>query len=195
MQLWKGMDEATKRYAPIGNVTDLELGKAAEHLVVADLILQGYRAYLSDQGLPYDVVVDLGGWLIRLQVKATRCLRSVPQRSQRLESYLFHTRRAGKGGKRRYSAADFDMLALVALDVRVVAYMPFVATIPGCLYLRPIGAQPAKHATRIKNIDGFPFAKAAEALGPAKKEWREMWGKPFDWENEKRGRAEAAPAD
>jgi hypothetical protein len=40
----------------------LELGKAAEHLVVADLLLQRYRAFLSDQGLPYDAIVDLDGW-------------------------------------------------------------------------------------------------------------------------------------
>ena len=41
-------------------IPDLELGKAAEHLVVADLILSGYRAYLTEQGLPYDVVVTRG---------------------------------------------------------------------------------------------------------------------------------------
>ena len=44
-------------------LSDLELGKAAEHLVVADLILSGYRAYLTEQGLPYDVVVDHEGIL------------------------------------------------------------------------------------------------------------------------------------
>jgi hypothetical protein len=38
----------------------LELGKAAEHIVCADLILAGYRAFLADQGLPYDVVFDQG---------------------------------------------------------------------------------------------------------------------------------------
>ena len=51
----------------------LEIGKAAEHLVCADLIIQGYRAYLSDQGLPYDAVVDVSGHLIRVQIKSA-CL-------------------------------------------------------------------------------------------------------------------------
>ena len=51
---------------------DLELGKAAEHLVCADLIMQGYRAFLSDQGLPYDILVDVQGVFVRVQVKATR---------------------------------------------------------------------------------------------------------------------------
>ena len=40
---------------------DLEVGKAAEHLVCADLITSGYRAFLSDQGLPYDILVDIDG--------------------------------------------------------------------------------------------------------------------------------------
>ena len=35
----------------------LECGKAGEYLVCADLILKGYIAYPSEQGLPYDVVM------------------------------------------------------------------------------------------------------------------------------------------
>ena len=105
-------------------VDDLEIGKAAEHLVVADLILSGYRAYLTDQGLPYDVVIDEGGILYRLQVKATCQVRPVPQRKAFTPGYLFHVRRAGKGGRRVYQRDDFDLVALVALDIRVIAYMP-----------------------------------------------------------------------
>lgn len=88
------------------NLEDLEVGKAAEHLVVADLILSGYRAYLSDQGLPYDVVIDASGVLLRLQVKSTRGYKAVPQRRNYIPGYLFHTRRAGKGGKRLYQGHD-----------------------------------------------------------------------------------------
>jgi hypothetical protein len=39
---------------------ELEMGKAAEHLVCADLLMKGYNAFLSAQGLPYDVVIDQG---------------------------------------------------------------------------------------------------------------------------------------
>lgn len=42
-------------------ITDLAAGAAGEHLVCADLLLQGYRAFLSDQNCPYDVAVDVGG--------------------------------------------------------------------------------------------------------------------------------------
>jgi hypothetical protein len=146
------------------DLSELEVGKAAEHLVVADLILLGRRAYLSDQGLPYDVVVDIDGRLIRLQVKATRKPKPIPQRAVREAAYMFHTRRGGKGGQRRYSAIHFDMLALVALDIRQIAYMAFTSDIPGCINLRTVGSQPRKNATRLKNIDGFPFEEATRAV-------------------------------
>lgn len=37
----------------------IQIGHAAEHLMVADLLLQGYTAFLAGPQLPYDVVVDL----------------------------------------------------------------------------------------------------------------------------------------
>lgn len=104
-------------------ITDLEIGKAGEHLVCADLILKGYGAYLSDQGLPYDVVCDIGGKLIRIQVKTTRTFRPVPQRVKETPAYLFHIRRCGKGGRRSYDERDFDAMALVALDINKIAYI------------------------------------------------------------------------
>lgn len=142
-------------------VSDLELGKAAEHLVVADLILQGYRAYLSDQGLPYDVVVDLHGTLLRIQVKATREQRPVPQRAAFTPGYLFHVRRAGKGGLRRYSQGEFDILAFVALDIRKIAYMHFTDGLKQSIVLRPPAHVAAANAARRQNIDEFPFSAVA----------------------------------
>ena len=103
-------------------VTDLAAGTAAEHLVCADLLLCGYRAFLADQNCAYDIAVDVAGRLIRIQVKATRQQRSIPQRASHIPAYMWHVRRAGKGGKRVYGADEFDMLALVALDVRRIAY-------------------------------------------------------------------------
>jgi hypothetical protein len=158
------MDGPSPKYPLSEKVADLELGKAAEHLVVADLILQGRRAYLTDQGLPYDVVVDIDGRLLRIQVKSTRCQKAIPQRKYTTPGYLFSVRRAGKGGKRLYSAADFDLVALVALDIRMIAYLPFDEAIKQTIYLRPVGHQPSANATRLRNIDGFPFDRALTAV-------------------------------
>lgn len=103
----------------------LELGKAAEHLVAADLILQGYRCYLSDQGLPYDLVVDLAGRLLRIQVKAACFPKNVNAqgRNARL-AYNWSVRRRGKNGSKRLGDDDCDLVALAALDIRQIAYFP-----------------------------------------------------------------------
>lgn len=142
------------------SVSDLDVGRAAEHIVCAELILLGYRAYLSDQGLPYDIVVDLEGRLVRVQVKGTRSLKSVPQRAIHTPAYLFHCKRAGKGGRRLYGADEFDVLALVALDIKVAAYMPVIEVPTQCVNLRPPGYAFRANATRLKNIDEWPFEAA-----------------------------------
>lgn len=106
-------------------VTDLEIGKAGEHLVCADLIMRGYNAYLSDQGLPYDVVADIKGKLYKIQVKTTSKYRSIPQRKTHTPAYLFWIKRCGKGGKKVYKEKDYDFMALVALDKKIIGYLPF----------------------------------------------------------------------
>ncbi len=145
-------------------IPDLELGKAAEHLVVADLILSGYRAYLTEQGLPYDVVIDHAGNLYRVQVKASRCAKRMPQRAMVTPGYLYHVRRAGKGGRRQYADDEFDLVALVAMDVRIVAYLPFKGRILQTIYLRPPGHQGSARTERTRTIDQFPIEAAMAAL-------------------------------
>ena len=104
-------------------VTDLQVGDAGEHIVCADLILKGHNTFQAAQGLPFDVVSMVGGEMIRIQVKTTRKPRPIPQRKKYTPAYLFHTRRCGKNGRRSYDSKDFDVLALVALDIRTVAYL------------------------------------------------------------------------
>jgi len=104
-------------------VTDLAAGVAGEHVVCADLLLAGYNAFLTDQNCPYDVALEVDSRLVRVQVKTTRRERAIPQREKHTPAYLFHTRRCGKGGRRAYNETDFDVLALVALDIRAIAYL------------------------------------------------------------------------
>jgi hypothetical protein len=106
-------------------VTDLQTGVAGEHLVCADLIMKGHNAYLSDQGLPYDVVADINGKLYKIQVKTTSKYRSVPQRKTLTPAYLFWIKRCGKNGKNIYKEQDYDFMALVALDKKIIGYLPF----------------------------------------------------------------------
>lgn len=121
------MTEVLKRLAQDPN-SALELGKAAEHLVCADLLISGYQAFLSDQGLPYDVVIDFGGRLTRVQVKAAAFSRNINSqgRNERI-AYSFFARRRGKDGQSRLSEKHCDIVAFVALDIRTIAYMPIGA--------------------------------------------------------------------
>jgi len=105
-------------------MNDMQAGKAGEFLVCADLILQGYSVSTATEGLHYDILVDDGGKFYRVQVKTTRTHRATPQRKNYTPSYLFHARRCGKGGRYSYSNLDIDVMAFVALDSKLIAYLP-----------------------------------------------------------------------
>jgi PD-(D/E)XK endonuclease len=148
----------------IDTIPDLELGKAAEHLVVADLILSGYRSYLTDQGVPYDVVLDDGGTLYRVQVKATRCVKRIPAHGAIGSGYLYNVRRAGKRGRRLYEDQAFDLLALVAMDLRIVAYLPLTGAVLQTIHLRAPGHAASPRTERTRTIDQFPVEMAVAVL-------------------------------
>lgn len=104
-------------------IEDLQAGKVGEYLVCADLILKGYTAFPSEQGLSFDVVLSAKNRLYKIQVKTTRKPMAVPQRKERTEKYLFHVRRGGKGGRKNYEENDVDIFALVALDTKTIGYI------------------------------------------------------------------------
>src|SRR3990167_11394037 len=99
---------------------ELQIGKAGEHLVCCDLILQGHNAFVSDQGLPFDIIAEKNGILKRIQVKTTTKLIS---NNKAKDIYRFGLRRA-KGGKGRLKEVDCDYYAFVALDIKSIAYIP-----------------------------------------------------------------------
>jgi hypothetical protein len=146
-------------------VTDLSAGTAAEHLVCADLLLSGHRAFLAAQICPYDVAVEYQGKLIRIQVKATRTFKSVDYRRSHTPAYMWHTRRAGKRGARQYGSKEFDIIALVALDIRCIAYLGAINLTLQTIHLRPPGT-PKNHPSRKHgNVDEYPFVYALAGVG------------------------------
>ena len=108
------------------DLSDLEVGKAAEHLVCFDLILQGHLAMLSDQGVPFDLIALVSGKMLKVQVKATRCASFLPQRSGDYKNYIFNVRRCGKGGRMSYEKNDVDVFAFVCLSTKEIAYVASV---------------------------------------------------------------------
>jgi hypothetical protein len=105
-------------------ISDLQIGKAGEYMVCADLILKGYVAFPSEQGLPYDIVFECEGKLLKLQVKTTRQSKDIPQRRTPVQGYIFNIKRRGKGNKARTNETTCDLFALVALDSKIIGYIP-----------------------------------------------------------------------
>ena len=105
------------------DIEDMQIGKAGEYLVCADLIMRGYIAYPSEQGLPYDVVLDMGGELIKVQVKTTRAYKQTPQRVNNNMTYAFNVKRCGKKNKSSHTKESCHIFALVALDEKIIGYM------------------------------------------------------------------------
>lgn len=102
---------------------EMQIGKAGEYLACADLCRKGLIAFPSEQGLPYDVVIDVDGKLLKCQVKTTEQPRIIPQRNKETKAYIFNIKRNGKNGISRYTEKDVDVFALVTLDTMSVGYL------------------------------------------------------------------------
>ena len=146
----------------MNDIKDLQLGKAGEYLVCADLLLQGYIAYLTEQGLHYDLVVDWSGRLLRIQVKTTRTYRPVPQRIKHTPAYLFNVRRCGKGGRQRYKRDDLDIMALVALEEKIIGYIP-IAQIKTTMVFRTRKYNYNNNRSGVY-LEDFTFEKALDGI-------------------------------
>lgn len=136
-----------------------DFGAAAVHLVCADLLLSGYRAFMAAEGLRYDVLLDLGSRIVRIQVKGTSKARLRKQRVTAAPLYQFVTRRNGLHGY--YDGSQIDVLACIAVDIRVVAYLPVRGAFPKALHLYPPGTLPfirSGEAQRLV-IDQFPIER------------------------------------
>lgn len=103
--------------------SDLMIGVAGEHLVCFDLITRGFTCFMTEQGLPYDVIADINGKLVKVQVKTTRTHSETPQRKNHYPAYLFNVRRCGKGGRKLYEENDVDLFAVVCVETRQVGYV------------------------------------------------------------------------
>jgi hypothetical protein len=150
---------------------ELQTGKAGEYLVCADLILKGFVAFPSEQGLPYDVLLDTGSRLFRVQVKTTTGPRVVPQRAGNSTAYIFNVKRAGKRGKQRHENNDLDVFALVCLDTRKVGYL-LNGDMPDTLNIRVDALRGSYYDekgisdfAKVQELKHFPRPQIAQATG------------------------------
>lgn len=98
----------------------LRLAWAAEHLVCSDVLERGFDAQMASEGLPYDVIADIGG-LRRIQVKSAM-LRRRPVTTTNGKIYDYSVYRFKAHGKLSEYAGKADLLAFVAVDHKFVVY-------------------------------------------------------------------------
>jgi hypothetical protein len=98
---------------------EIRLGKAGEHFVCFDLLMQGYSAFLADKDSAYDIVVEVENTLKRIQVKTTASIKNY---SHAKNMYRYGTRRA-KGVRKRFDIDEVDVFAFVAMDIQKICYI------------------------------------------------------------------------
>jgi hypothetical protein len=98
----------------------------------------------------YDLLAERDGKIYRVQVKSTSVIRG--------GGYMFW---AVKGN--RYKKADFDLIACIALDISVIAFLPSLRFQNKCkIYLRP---PESKRKSRRPSISEYPLGKALKEIG------------------------------
>jgi len=77
--------------------------------------------------------------------------------------YVFHTRRAGKQG-RRHTTDDFDVLALVALDRRLIAYYALADTRNDTIAIRVPGMRYGDGGIKCRYFEDAKFEFALQRV-------------------------------
>lgn len=139
-------------------------GRAGEHLVCADILSRGYECFIAEGRLPYDVVADINGRMIRIQVKTTSGIRPCPQRLNHTPVYMWNARKFGKGSRHSYHPTDTDLVAYVALDRRVIAYRTS-ERIAQSTVLRIAEYRDQYQSKTGGFVEDFPLEKALQEFG------------------------------
>ncbi len=143
----------------IGSTNDLrvhakQIGECGAALTVYCLRNMGLNAYEVGDTCHYDITVDVGSSLLRVQVKST-------SKSDEAGTFRFnHTKghRSTQLGVRAYDGGDYDVLALVALSVKHVVFDTFAE--------EPTITRPAEMFMR-EGIEEASFRAVLAKLGRA----------------------------
>jgi hypothetical protein len=86
--------------------------RAGEYLAAIELTLNGADVSFASEGLPYDLIAEIGSQFLKVQVKTAS---SPSYRGQ----YVFASGvMYAHGHKRRYRPEEVDLFAFVAMDMR-----------------------------------------------------------------------------
>jgi hypothetical protein len=148
--------DTVQRQQRVRRAVAVSIGNAGEHLVMAELLAQGFQAFMADRGNPaFDVAVDVGGVTSMIRVKTTTAEYGAAQWSMRRSGQVFLDVRA-----------DRDFVALVDLrrGVRGSAIYLVPTTVVDAALRRAIavylshtnrnGTQRKDNGQRILRLDG-----------------------------------------
>lgn len=159
---WSG--RASEKVADTTATDANTCGRAGEHLVCADILSRGYECFIAEGRLPYDLVADINGKMVRIQVKTTGGIKPCPQRKNHTPVYMWNARKFGKGSRHSYTPTDTDLVAYVALDRRVIAYRTS-ERIAQSTVLRIREYADAYQCKTGAFVDEFPLEKALQEIG------------------------------
>lgn len=95
-------------------MNELMIGKSGEYFACFELLKNGYDAFLSDQGLPFDVVLLHENKIYKIQVKSTVNTGDKDK----------FTIKFGKSGNRFiYNDKDVDLFAFVNIETKEIAFL------------------------------------------------------------------------
>jgi hypothetical protein len=145
-------------------------GLRAEHLVCADLISRGFLVVFAPAGSKYDLIVDVNGVLLKVQVKGVSAPYVRPRKdASATDHYQYRFKMFGQRGAHQiptsYKSGDFDLLALVTLDNSNIGYMTFGQALERGRYIlihQEHYVSPKPEIT-IRRLSDYSFEKALKA--------------------------------
>ena len=130
-------------------------GAVGEYMVIIDMLKQGYNATLAPYGARFDILVDVGDKVLRIQVK------TVAKQAKHAYNYKAYHFRSKNG----YKPGEFDLIALVALDCNAIAYMlPEKFISQSAIRLQAPNHPKSSKRKQALNIDEFPFSQVLSQI-------------------------------
>ena len=106
---------------PFSGRSERQKGVAAESLVLSDLQVSGFDAFKTDGLLPWDLGLDIGGRIIKIQVKGTSSVSN-----KLVFEFVRNSRYPDGRCKVPYERNAYHVAACVSLAHRQVIYQPGV---------------------------------------------------------------------
>jgi hypothetical protein len=154
---------------------------AGEMTAALGFAKMGYGISIPFAPLPYDLIVDSGQRLFRVQVKTTELVHTLPIHNTRDRPfYMVELLRKGKDGDRRFTVDEFDVLCIGCNEnIYVIPTQHIRSSVNNKFLIRQIRLKPVlPELTRLDSIDAGmrwePFRNNFDLNTPAEPHQRNV---------------------